>query len=124
MCSTDHRGFTLLEVMIALAIVAIALLSCLGLANRCIASHAQVRHITTATLLAQHKMSEIEALATQRQLDQQDDSGTWEAPFDLYQWQVSFSTTPLPQVRQVRVSVRWGDPARNEEVRLDSFVLD
>ncbi|MCD6526904.1 MAG: prepilin-type N-terminal cleavage/methylation domain-containing protein [Desulfuromonas sp.] len=122
----NHRtaGFTLLEVMIALAIIGTALIACLTLTNRCIHSHEQVQRITTGTMLAQHKMSELEAASRSGELDSSRQQGIWDEPYSQYRWQVEFSDTPIAGVQQVTVSILWGDPDRNEEVSIDSFLFN
>lgn len=54
------RAFTLLEVMVAVAILGIALTAIFGSEAGAIRAGARARHITTATLLARCKMAEIE----------------------------------------------------------------
>jgi len=54
------RGFTLLEVMISLAILAIALVAISGLNGGAVAMHAYGRRATEATLLLRGKMLDVE----------------------------------------------------------------
>ncbi|PLX93059.1 MAG: hypothetical protein C0620_08260 [Desulfuromonas sp.] len=117
-------GFTLLEVMIALVIVGSALIACLTLANRSVHSNDTVQRITTATMLAQHKMSELETESRLGELDSSDQQGQWDEPYQQYRWEVQFSTTPVDGVQQVTVSVLWGERNRNEEVSIDSFLFN
>jgi general secretion pathway protein I len=56
--SRDPRGFTLLEVMIAIALLALSLPILLGLRNRDMVMIERARTLTTATLLAQEKLFE------------------------------------------------------------------
>jgi len=122
--SHTAEGFTLLEVMIALAIVGTVLVALLGLGNRTIAASERIQKLTQATMLAQAKMTEVEhaaSLSTQQTL--QDETGTFEEPFADYRWQSHFTPTPLERVQQVVVTVVWGDEAHNEAVDLTSFVL-
>ncbi|MBN4049480.1 prepilin-type N-terminal cleavage/methylation domain-containing protein [bacterium AH-315-N03] len=55
-------GFTLLEVMVAVAILGISMVAIFGSQAGAIRAGARARHITTATLLARCKMGEIEEL--------------------------------------------------------------
>ncbi|HZR08781.1 MAG TPA: prepilin-type N-terminal cleavage/methylation domain-containing protein [Myxococcales bacterium] len=55
-----NRGFTLLEVMISLAILAIALVALSGLNGGAVAMHAYGRRATEATLLLRGKMLDVE----------------------------------------------------------------
>ncbi|MDX2495296.1 MAG: prepilin-type N-terminal cleavage/methylation domain-containing protein [Desulfuromusa sp.] len=119
---TKSGGFTLLEVMIAIAIMSIALISLQALNNRTIATHGYLQRMTQATLLAQYKMSEIEA-ASEGALLHEASQGVFEEPFDQYEWQTSFAETPLASVRMVTVDVLWGDRNKNEIVSIDSFIF-
>ena len=56
------RGFTLLEVMISLAILSVALVAIANLNGGAVAMHAYGRHATEATLLLRGKMLDIEDL--------------------------------------------------------------
>jgi general secretion pathway protein I len=55
-----RRGFTLLEVMISLAILAVALVALSGLNGGAVAMHAYGRRATEATLLLRGKMLDVE----------------------------------------------------------------
>ncbi|GAB4174780.1 MAG: hypothetical protein Kow00100_16700 [Geothermobacteraceae bacterium] len=111
-------GFTLLEVMIALAIVAIALVGLLGLVQRSILAQEESGRITRATLLAQEKLARIEA-----GIDPAEAEGeSFPPPDELYRWRVELAPAPVPGVRQIDVLVAWGDADRNQHVRLTSFV--
>lgn len=121
--SLEH-GFTLLEVMIALAIVGTTLIAMLSLGNRTIATNAQLQRLTQATLLAQEKMTEIEQnAAANRSLALQNGQGNFADPFAEFSWQTSFSPTPIDLVQQVVVTVSWGEVSQNEQVDLTSFVF-
>ena len=116
-------GFSLLEVMIALAIVSIALVSLLALGNRSIGVHERLQRITQATLLAQHKMAETESSSQNGQQEFNDEEGIFNEPFGIYRWRLEYSGTPLPSVQMVTVTVSWGDEDKNELVSIDSFVF-
>ncbi|HZX43187.1 MAG TPA: prepilin-type N-terminal cleavage/methylation domain-containing protein, partial [Myxococcaceae bacterium] len=55
-----RRGFTLLEVVVALAILGLALLAIFDLNAGAIASHAYAKRLTIAIMLARSKMTDIE----------------------------------------------------------------
>ncbi len=121
--TAEPKGFTLLEVMIALAIISISLVTLLSLGNRSIGVNARLQKITQATLLAQEKMTQVEIDFGRRTLQVLDEDGTYEEPFEEYRWQVGFEDGPLPLVRLVRVKVLWGDEAKNELVELNTFLF-
>ncbi|HEX8706510.1 MAG TPA: prepilin-type N-terminal cleavage/methylation domain-containing protein [Myxococcaceae bacterium] len=55
-----NRGFTLLETVIALAILALALMAIFDLNSGALANHVYSKHLTIATLLARSKMTDLE----------------------------------------------------------------
>ncbi len=117
-----NKGFSLLEVMIALAIVAIALVSLLGLSNRSILVQDKIQRLTQATLLAQQLMSEEELNVEGKRLNWDDREDVFEEPFETFRWEISYQETLISRVKQVTVTVIWGDPDRNEQVQLVSFL--
>lgn len=119
----DNRGFTLLEVMVALAIISIALVSLLTLGNRSVAAQTRVQRLTQATLLAQQKMAETEVAARRGGLEQTLQQGSFTPPHAEYHWRLEFAETPLPSVTLVTVTVVWGDEKKNEAVNVSSFLF-
>src|SRR5262249_54706992 len=71
-----NRGFTLLEVLVAVAVLGLALVSLLGLHVRNIDLIARDERVTEATMLARGLMAEIDADTTMPQL------GTTEGDFE------------------------------------------
>ncbi len=55
-----RRGFTLLEVVVALAILGLALMAIFDLNSGAVASHAYAKRLTVATMLARSKMTDLE----------------------------------------------------------------
>ncbi len=118
----SDKGFSLLEVMIAMAIVAIALVSLLGLSNRSILVQDKIQRVTRATLLAQQLMSEQELNVGNLRVNWEPQGDVFLEPFTDFRWQVSYQDTLINQVKQVTVIVLWGDVEKNELVQLVSFL--
>lgn len=116
-----NSGFTLLEVMIALAIVGIALVVMLGLVQRSVLANSRLQQLTRATLLAKQKMSEIEHGV--RLLDELQ-QGEFAEPNQGFSWRADYTPTPLTGIEQVDISVIWGSEENNELVTLTSFVRE
>jgi general secretion pathway protein I len=119
---TEDGGFTLLEVMIALAIISISLVTLLCLGNRSIDINGRLQKITQATLLAQHKMTEVETFS-QNGEEYQEEEGDFDTPFNGYRWRTTLEDTPLSSIQMVTVIVSWGDEKKNEMVDLTSFLF-
>ncbi|MGW8160951.1 MAG: type IV pilus modification PilV family protein, partial [Desulfobulbales bacterium] len=85
MKSTANKGFTLLEVMVAMALIAIALTTLLGSQSQSVSFANSAKFETMAALLAQSKMSEITTLAKDRLAS---DSGDFGDDYPGYTWEV------------------------------------
>jgi general secretion pathway protein I len=105
-------GFTLLEVMIAVTIIAIVLVAVLGSQSQSLSLANDAKFNTVAALLAQTKMAEVE---TESSMDLSSTSGDFGEDFPEYRWEVNVSEVPLlgaeslDYLKQVDVIVRWGD---------------
>ena len=78
-------GFTLLEIMVALSIIAIVLVSVYKMQAQTISMNYEARFYATAPLLAQLKIAELE---TENLEEQADDSGDFGDEFPGYRWKV------------------------------------
>jgi len=121
--NSSEKGFTLLEVMIALAVAALAFTALLALANRLIQVQNEQQNLTRATQLAESKMTEYETLHRLGQDGEVAPEGVYGEPFSRYRWKISFEDTVLPEVQQVTVTVLWGAEKEIEKVDLTSFVF-
>lgn len=105
----NARGFTLLEVMIAIGILAVALVALLGLRNRDVQLQAHARNLTQATLLARD-------LAFEAGLPGGSELGYLEGDFGEqypgFAWEKQVNTFLIEKVWQVDVAVTWGESDR------------
>ena len=113
MMRKENRGFTLLEVMVAIALIAIALTAVLGSQSQSVSLAGEARFNTTATLLAQSKMAEIEL---QDPGDLTADSGDFDEDFPGYTWNLSVSNVMFDRpenvsdhLKQVDLTISWGE---------------
>ena len=79
-------GFTLLEIMAAISIIAIVLVTVYRMHAQTLSMNYSARFYTTAPMLAQKKMVEIESKGKQ---DLSNDSGDFGDEFPDYRWQVA-----------------------------------
>lgn len=129
----NERGFTLLEVLIALGILALALPVLLGLRNFDLDLHARAKELTTATILAQEKLAETELgpplaigevqgefLPTP--LGSLPTAAIANRPSN-YRWKRIVSPTPLTIVREVKIQVFWPRGATEEMLEVSTYVF-
>lgn len=126
-------GFTLLEVMIAMAILALALPILLGLRNWDLDLHARAGDITAATMLAQEKLVEAELSPIfpigETSGDFQNPPPGYQALGDIanradkYRWKRIVTTTPLNAVREVKIQIIWQQGNQDETLEVSTYVF-
>jgi type II secretion system protein I len=107
---TPVGGFTLIEVLVALTIVAFAFVGLLGLHNRNISLIARDQDLTRATLLARQFITEMEVV------EQFPELGVSRGEFANvpgFYWERDVEETELPTVRRVRLRVIWDERIPN-----------
>lgn len=103
-------GFTLIEVMVALTVVAFGFVALLGLHNHNIALVARDQDLTRATLLARQLISEMEVI------EGWPDTGHTRGEFGNvpgFHWEREVEDTELPTVRRVVLRVIWDERLPN-----------
>jgi len=119
--SRKHRpreGTTLLEVMVAIAIASIALVSFITLVITSMNLEDHARKVTDATLAADDKLKEVERTGfpdvgkTDGLIDEQDPDG--------FSYVMVVTETSIDQVRQIDIEVFWEHKKRS--VTLTTFI--
>ncbi len=103
-------GFTLIEVMVALTVVAFAFVALLGLHNHNIALVARDQDLTRATLLARQLITEMEVV------EGWPETGRARGEFANapgFVWEREVEDTELPTVRRVVLRVIWDERLPN-----------
>jgi general secretion pathway protein I len=106
------KGFTLLEVLIALAIVGGLLVTLIYTLNYHLGIVERHETITVATLLAKEKINDLETTPV-------NEKGVFDAPYDKYTYETSVKDSSYPGISEIIVVVRSG----KEEVKLNEFVF-
>jgi general secretion pathway protein I len=105
-------GFTLLEVLIALAIVGGLLVTLIYTLNYHLSLAERQETITVATLLAKNKITEMEKVPESKK-------GVFDSPYDNYRYETFVKESPYVGISEIVVVVK----AANEEVKLNEFVF-
>ena len=117
------RGFTLLEVMVAMAILGIALLGLLGLQHQSMQSVIRAQQSTRASMLAQAVMTEAEI---ERFPDLGRTTGDFQSAFPGefpdFRWEREVDPSAMfPDVRVVKVLIRYG-PTLSQNFELVEYL--
>jgi len=113
------KGFTLLEVMVALAIMAGVVLTVISSVNYHLSLTARNNEESVALLLARAKLEELELL-DQEQLAQQKE-GSFKPDWPDYSWEAEISPSPVPVFKNLTVTVTWGPQRRT--LSLEHYLL-
>src|SRR3989337_3229091 len=100
-----QNGFTLLEVMIAILIIATSFIVLLHSRNQSVIAADYARHMTVATLLASEKMGEIEQSGA---TETSEETGEFGEEFPEYTWRTTIADTAYEKIKEVRIEVLWG----------------
>jgi general secretion pathway protein I len=93
----NSRGFSLMEVMFALALIGIALTTLLASQSQGLSLANEAKFYTTAAFLAQGKMAEIEIADTESIIN---DSGDFGEDYPDYTWEVEINSTSIDLLEQ------------------------
>ena len=151
--SLHPRGFSLLEVLIALAILGAAITAIVGFQGRGIVMNAKARDLSTATYLARSKMEELKLQINTESMkgkfpDEKSEEGAFPAPLDRYTWksEIKKVTIPVPSaeggeqdlltslmgmlskefegtVRELRVSISWRELEKERNMSVVTHVI-
>lgn len=101
------RGFTLLEVLVALAIVALGMAAVLGTLNSSADTIVYMRDKTFANWVALNQVAQVRL--TGQQPASGDSDGTVDFAGRTWTWRQTVSTTQIPGMERIDVSVRPSD---------------
>lgn len=116
----QENGFTLLEVMIAVAIMAIALVSLLHLIVLNIGYAQQDKIITMATFFARQKI--VEGLALTE--GQRDGEGEGEDEFQIFSWKRTVMPTVFNKISEMKVIITWKENDEERELSVMQYIFD
>lgn len=125
MKASPQKGFTLLEIMIAVAIIAIALTTLLGSQSQSVYFANSVKFETMATLLAQSKMSE---LVREDSFSLSSNNGDFGDDFPGYTWEATVGDIVIEGIdvsdylKQIDLTVAWG--VHRYDLRLYHYVAE
>lgn len=114
----DRKGFTLLEVMIAMAILAISLVAVFRSQSQSVSMAGESRFLTTASLLAQGKMAEVEGMKSQ---DLSNNNGAFGEDYPDYLWRIEVKDTAIQYLKKIDVIVTNSIMVANNAYQLELY---
>ncbi len=118
--SGHQQGFTLLEIIVALTIAAIALPALLQAFSQGTKNQSLIENRTTALYLLKLKMGEIEMLG-EIEVGSEDGefgSNSW------FQWTSDITESDTDGLYEVTVTVNWQERGQEETVELTTYLAD
>jgi general secretion pathway protein I len=111
-------GFTLLEVMIALAILSIVAVAFLRAQAGSLRLVDEASQISLATLLAKEKMAELESIGFS---EPKKNTGTGGKEFPSLRWEQVVSLTEVLNLRKAQVRVLWMEGQQERSLELTAY---
>ncbi len=97
-----EEGFTLLEVMISLAMLAGAVVALVSAFNYHLRTASETSDLVAASVLGRLKAEEAALYGPPRDM-----SGSFEGEFNAFKWEMRSSDTDLPGLKRLDVRVSW-----------------
>lgn len=125
--NTDRKnpqGFTFIEILVAVAILGIALVTIVGLEIKTIRLQQISDRTTVATLLAQEKLTDkMIEISSNPSPSLYFEEGDFEEDYEDYHWEYTLSTTQADDLYRIDFVTYWGDEDKEtNSVTLTSFI--
>jgi len=147
-----RSGFTLLEVMVAISILAISLSVLLTFSGNTLVKSGNAERVTIAAMLARQKMVDME-LEIEKEMkknvfpEEKSEEGSFEEPYEDYSWEVEIKKVELPppmsaekgsiqaviskqlskeiakSIRELKVVIKWMDMGSEESLDVTTHIV-
>ena len=110
-----QAGFTMVEVIVALAIMGISFMAIFAVMRTCLLAANHSRKLSESVILAESLISEVK-------LREQISFGAENGENDSFNWQIQIAPTEVENLGAVCVKVFWQEQMRKQEYELLSLV--
>jgi general secretion pathway protein I len=117
---TTHKGFTLLEILVSLAILSISLSSILYVINQNTKNIEYLQDKTIAHWVAMNKSAELR-LNPEPLLSNSFISGTYKMAYRNWQWSCIVKDTEDPELKRIRINVSLSEQSEDALASLEYF---
>jgi len=110
-----YSGFTMVEIIVALAILSTSILAVFGTLRMCTSANTASQRLTESVLLA-------EKLLAETALSDKITYRTTKASQGQFTWQIQTAATGMDNLAAVNVTVQWLDQQKPQQYQLYSFI--
>jgi len=114
-------GFTLIEVMVAMAILGLGLTAVLEVISTGTALGHNVHRTTEALVLARWKVGQLQIEGFPPLGERE---GTFAAPFDGFRWETEVTPTDEENLREVHLRIVWRDGLVEKDLRMATMLYN
>jgi len=111
----DSGGFTMIEIIVALAILSTAMLAVFGTLRMCSTANSHSQRLTESILLA-------EKLLAETTLNNKVTYQTTKGSKGQFSWQIKTAPTEMDNLAAFSVQIQWLDQQKPQEYQLNSLV--
>ena len=114
----EAKGFSLLEVLVALVFLGVGLLALAGLHVTSLRGNTFSQHLTRATLMAQDRLEFLKnlPLSSKQLVGGKHDDQQFTPPGSGMSFDRAYSVTEANSVKTIQYTVRWNDGRRDHSV--------
>ena len=116
-----QAGFTLIEMVVAIVLLALGVVGALACISSATRSTSISSEYTTAALLAQQKLAEVEAQPDQIQGGEQ--SGDFGEEYSNFSWRQNIESSNIASLMRVTLSIEWKSGASQRQAQFVTYVL-
>lgn len=116
------RAFSLIEAVVAAAVLGIALTAVIGLTGDAISSQSRAEKLETAARLADEQLNMVLALGAEGYLSEFEPAGRCEAPFEEFAYDTTVAAGAGGEPYRVRATITWNEGGRARQVSLETLV--
>jgi prepilin-type N-terminal cleavage/methylation domain-containing protein len=109
------HGFTMVEIIVALAILSTSMLAVFSVLMMCTAANNGSQRLTEAVLLAEKLMSDV---VLEKNITYQTTQGSG----DAFTWQIQIAPTEIDNLAAICVNIRWLQQQKPQEYELLSLM--
>ena len=116
-----QAGFTLIEMVVAIVLLALGVVGALACISSATRSTSISSEYTTAALLAQQKLAEVEAQPEQIQGGEQ--SGDFGEEYPTFSWRQNTESSSIASLMRVTLSIEWKSGAIPRQAQFVTYLL-